>query len=338
MPMQAGSPAKDEKEVKCIVQTYWILQLQRFICKTGGTPSSISPTRAPKSQSTSPTDPFPLPRKALAHKRGIRHGVRAGASRREVQLVRAVEPSRGPAHIPEEDVGVLVQEGELLADVLLARVRVAAARLGEHGLAVVGAEPFCEWGEGVVDVVGCALCRGAGVVALLLMGVSIISWDMITWDSVGRGTHVEVLVHVKEDVLGAPVRVGHLEQVWAGFGRQRRGRRVGATRDEQPVVRSHLADGRDGGLDGLSPGRGRDVVGLVHDSKDDVGAVCVLGREGRPQGGEFCSLLRISMGYFGFVIGESVFQALLVVLRMKSVSLLSFVGPPWPMTCPFQRA
>lgn len=96
-------------------------------------------------------------------------------------------------------------------------------------------------------------------------------------------------MNVKEDVLGAPVRVGHLEQVRAGLGGERRGRRVRAARDEQPVVRSHLADGRDGGLDRLGPGRGRDVVGLVHDSEDDVGAVRVLGREGRPEGGEFCS-------------------------------------------------
>lgn len=122
-------------------------------------------------------------------------------------------------------------------------------------------------------------------------------------------------MHVKEDVLGAPVRVGHLEQVGPGLGGQRRGRRVRAPRDEQPVVRRHLADGRDGGLHGVGPGRGGDVVRLVHDPEDDVGAVRVFGRERRPEGGEFCSRLWISMGYCDFVIGESVTEALLLVLQ-----------------------
>lgn len=102
-----------------------------------------------------------LPSKALAHKRRIRHGVGRGASRREVQLVGAVEAARGPADVAEEDVGVLVEEGELLADVLLARVRVAAARLGEHGLPAVGAQPLGQRREGVVDVVGRAVGVGA---------------------------------------------------------------------------------------------------------------------------------------------------------------------------------
>lgn len=61
------------------------------------------------------------------------------------------------------------------------------------------------------------------------------------------------------------------------------------------MVRRHLADGRDGGLDRLGPGRGRDIVRLVHDSEDDVGAVRVLGREGGPEGGEFWSQCWISM-------------------------------------------
>lgn len=102
-------------------------------------------------------------------------------------------------------------------------------------------------------------------------------------------------MHVKEDVLGATVRVGHLEQVRPGLGGERRGGRVRATRDEQPVVRRHLADRRDGRLDRVGPGRGRDIVGLVHDPEDDVGAVRVLGREGGPEGGEFWSQCWISM-------------------------------------------
>lgn len=168
MPMQATSPPTDKKEVKCIVQTYRKARDHQSVHmreKEASRPPPHPP--APRNpNSPSPLTNSPLPRKALAHKRSIRHGVGAGASRREVQLVRAVEPARGPTHIAQEDVGVLVQEGELLADVLLAGIRVAAARLGEHRLAVVGAEPFRERREGVVDVVGCALCRGARVVAL----------------------------------------------------------------------------------------------------------------------------------------------------------------------------
>lgn len=182
MPVQDRSPPTDEKEVKCIVQTCSKSEsTSQYMCKKAGTPP---PIRAPNPNS--PAHSFThshLPRKALAHKSRIRHGVGARPSRREVQLVGAVEPSRGPADVTQEDVGVLVQEGELLADVLLARVRVAAARLGEHGLAVVGAEPFCEGREGVVDVVGCAFCRGAGVVALLFSPVSLcfLSCDAMTW-------------------------------------------------------------------------------------------------------------------------------------------------------------
>lgn len=166
MSGQARSLPTDEKEVKCIVQTYRTGRIHQSVHVQKSRHAVVHSTQpVPQIPVISSSTPF-LPRKALAHKRRIRHGVGAGASRREVQLVRAVEPARGPADVAQEDVGVLVQEGELLADVLLARVRVAAARLGEHGLAVVGAEPFCEWGEGVVDVVGCAFCRGAGVVAL----------------------------------------------------------------------------------------------------------------------------------------------------------------------------
>lgn len=92
---------------------------------------------------------------------------------------------------------------------------------------------------------------------------------------------------VKEDVLCASVRVGDLEQVRTGLRGQLGGGRVGAAGDEQPVVWGDLADRRDGGLDGVGPGRGREIVGLVHDSKDDVGALCVFGGEGGPEGGEF---------------------------------------------------
>lgn len=59
---------------------------------------------------------------------------------------------------------------------------------------------------------------------------------------------------VEEDVLGASVRVGDLEQVRSGLGGQLRGGRVGAAGDEQPVVWGDLADCCDGGLDGIGPG------------------------------------------------------------------------------------
>lgn len=93
---------------------------------------------------------------------------------------------------------------------------------------------------------------------------------------------------IEEDVLGASIRVGDLEQVRSGLSGQLRGGRVGAAGDEQPVVRGDLADRRDGGLDGVGPGRGREIVGLVHNSEDNVRALCVFGGEGGPESGEFC--------------------------------------------------
>lgn len=94
---------------------------------------------------------------------------------------------------------------------------------------------------------------------------------------------------VEIDVLGASVRVGDLEQVRSCLRGQGLGGRVRAAGDEQPVVGCNLADGRDGGLDGLSPGRCRDVVGLVHDSEDDIGAISVFGGQRGPESGEFWS-------------------------------------------------
>lgn len=150
-----------KNEVKCIVQTYSKSWFHRQ------TPQIV---HCRESRPTVHGLPFlthpSLPSKALAHQSRILHGIRAGTSRGEVELVGAVKPAGGPADVAEEDVGVLVQVGKLLAHVLLARVGVAAARLGEHGLAVVGAEPLGQGREGVVDVVGGAFRRGARVVAL----------------------------------------------------------------------------------------------------------------------------------------------------------------------------
>lgn len=197
-----------------------------------------------------------LPSEALAHQSGILHGVCGGPSGRESQLIGAVEATSRPTHVAEEDVRVLVQVAELLAHVLLARVRVAAPGLGEHRLAPVVAQPLGQGREGVVDVVGGALGVCAGVVALEY-GLSVYACDdRHEWCSraIPGCTYVQVLVHIKVDVVRGSVRVGDLEQIRSSLGGQGRGGRVCASRDEQPVVGGDLADGGDCGLDGIGPG------------------------------------------------------------------------------------
>lgn len=92
-----------------------------------------------------------------------------------------------------------------------------------------------------------------------------------------------VLVHIKEEVGGRAVGVGDVEQVGAGLGGEGGGGGVRAARHEDEVVGGDGADGGDGGLDRLGPRGHGEVVGLVHDAKDDVGVVGVLRRERRPQ-------------------------------------------------------
>lgn len=67
-------------------------------------------------------------------------------------------------------------------------------------------------------------------------------------------TYIQVLVHVEVDVIRAAVWVGDLEQVRASLCGQGCSGRVGAARNEEPVVGCNLADGGDRGLDSISPG------------------------------------------------------------------------------------
>lgn len=94
----------------------------------------------------------------------VHHAGRIRPGGREAEGIRAVETTSRPGDVAHVDVGVVVEEGELLADVLDARGGVAAARLRHDGLAVVLAQPRGERGEGRVDVVGGALGAGARVV------------------------------------------------------------------------------------------------------------------------------------------------------------------------------
>lgn len=96
----------------------------------------------------------------------------------------------------------------------------------------------------------------------------------------------DLLVYVKEEVGGGSVRVRNVEQVWSGLSGEGGGGRVRATGHENHVVGCDSANGGDSGLDCLGPGGNSEVVGLIHNTKDDVGVVGVLGSQRRPQGGE----------------------------------------------------
>lgn len=107
------------------------------------------------------------------------------------ELVASIELASRPASPAKVDVRVLVENIELLAQRGQAAGVVRAAGLGEDGLALVGAEPVAEGGEGG-DVVGGAGGVGAGAVG------------------------VEVLVDVEDQVGGAAVEVGDLVQGGGG--------------------------------------------------------------------------------------------------------------------------
>ncbi len=131
-----------------------------------------------------------LAREARLDQRAIRPRV-AVLSRNLAKFVcLRAEGAGRPANISEEHVGVLaesmcqlrlprierhvylLQELQLLANISLARVRVAAAGLGEQRLALVGLEPRGQGLEGVADVVRRALGVSARVVRVEILCIS----------------------------------------------------------------------------------------------------------------------------------------------------------------------
>jgi hypothetical protein len=100
---------------------------------------------------------------ALLNKRHIRPSAPT-LRRRLAQHIAGVKPTRSPTRPAQKDIRVRVQDIELGAHVRQARaVAGSAAGLGEHGLALVGAEVVAEGLEGG-GVVGGAGGVGAAVV------------------------------------------------------------------------------------------------------------------------------------------------------------------------------
>lgn len=91
---------------------------------------------------------------------------------------------------------------------------------------------------------------------------------------------------VEHEIVGGAVWVGNVEQVRASFGGQSGGRGVGAAGHEDHVVRGDGTDGSHSGLDSVGPGTDCEVMRLVHDAKDDVCVVGVLGCQRSPEGSE----------------------------------------------------
>ena len=153
------------------------------------------------------------------------------------KLVASIELASRPASPAKVDVRVLVKSIELLAQCGQAAGIVGATGLGEDGLALVGAEPLAEGVEGF-NVVGGAGGVGAGAVG------------------------VEVLVDVEDQVVGAAVEVGDLVEGGGGAVVDE-GAGVGplvAGEEELVLGGTSLADGGDGGLNGLGPGVDGDIV------------------------------------------------------------------------------
>ena len=146
------------------------------------------------------------------------------------KLVAAVEHTSRPAGPAKVGVRVLVQDVKLFAKSLQTALLAGAASLSEDSLALVLLQPRAESLE-CVDVVGGASGVGAG--------------------SVG----VQVLVHVEDQVGGAAVKVRHLGESIAGtVGDECTGVGPLVARKENLVLgRAGLADGGDGGLNGLRP-------------------------------------------------------------------------------------
>lgn len=184
-------------------------------------------------------------------------------SRRLHQLISRIKPTGRPANNANEHVRVLLQEGDLLAQILLTAGSIPTPGLGVDRQPLVLPQPCREWAKRVVDVVGHTLSVRARVIA------------------------VKVLVHVKDDVIRPPIRVRHLKQRRPSLGGQRLRRGPATPRDEDEARRRDGPDGRDDLLHGGHPRvDGREVVRLVHHAEDHAAVAAVLGRELPPQADE----------------------------------------------------
>lgn len=188
------------------------------------------------------------------------------ATKREDKLtefvsLRAERTSR-PSDVSEHNIRVLGLVGDLLAEVLDARLGVSTASLSVEGLAVVGAEPAGERCPSVLDVVGDTLSVSSRVVA------------------------VEVLVDVEDQVGGGSVEIFDGGEGSGGTAGHECLSRSPVVAGEEDHLGSGtgLADGGNGGLDRGSPGGDvRDIMGLVHDSEDDFRLRGIFGSEVAPQ-------------------------------------------------------
>jgi len=211
-------------------------------CK-GSSPPSLDDTNASKNPSARPPG-NPILHLSLVElaSNALRDDLLVGPAAAALggslgELVAGVELAGRPAGPAEVDVRVLVEGVELLAQHGQAAGVVGTAGLGEDGLALVGAEPVAEGGEGG-DVVGGAGGVGAGAVG------------------------VEVLVNVEDQVVGGAVEVGDLVEGGGGAVVDE-GAGVGplvAGEEELVLGGAGLADGGDGGLDGRGPGVDGDIM------------------------------------------------------------------------------
>ena len=135
---------------------------------------------------------------------------------------------------------------QLGADVRLAAGRVAAAGLGEHGLAADATEP----GRHGRELVGHAVGDAVGVLAAVA---------------------VEVLMGFVDELALRAVAVHDAGEHRGRVGREAAdGVVVGAGEEDHLGCGAGGADGRDGLLEGGGPFAHDDAVGLVHQSENDL--------------------------------------------------------------------
>lgn len=114
------------------------------------------------------------------------------------ELIRlGIEGSRRPTDVTQVDIGILVEVRDLVADITLARLRVAATHFRIHGLSLVGAQPVCERREGRRDIICCAVRVRSRVVA------------------------VRVLVHVEHEPRRGVVWIHNAQEGGAALRRER---------------------------------------------------------------------------------------------------------------------